>query len=68
MSAFLLYSLDLHKVHALSADLLYRFGQGVHSGAILLIGSGNKQSPQMAERINRRMHLRSLAAFGSILT
>ena len=55
------------QLNMLAGDLLHSLGQGTNLRAILLIGHRYVQSQQVAERVNVRMNLRSLAPLGAIV-
>src|SRR5579875_3055698 len=48
--------------------LLHLSRQLAHLSAVLFIGRSHVQSQQMTQRVHHRMHLRSLASLGSIVT
>src|SRR6266567_8008885 len=59
--------IDPSQFHMLAGDLLHRLGQHANLGTILLVGRSHMQRQQVAQRIDSRMHLGSLAALGPIV-
>ncbi len=51
---------NLGQFHVFAGDLFYSLGQHADLSAILLIGRGDMQSKKMAQRVHRRVNLRSL--------
>jgi hypothetical protein len=59
--------IHVSQLNMLLRDLLYLPGQFADLCAVLLIGRRDVKGEQMAQRVHRCMHLRSLAPLGSII-
>jgi hypothetical protein len=53
--------------NGLTGDLLHGLRQLAHLGAVLLIGWGDQQCQQIAQRIDSGMDFAAFASFGSII-
>lgn len=60
--------IDISQLHMISGDRLHLLGQVLNLLAVLLAGRSDMQGQQVSQRINRRMHFRSLAPLGPIVS
>jgi len=59
--------IDIGQLDVFTRNLLHCLSQFLHLRAVLFVGRRNMQGQEMTQRIHSRMHLRSLAALGSIV-
>src|SRR6266487_479369 len=60
--------IDICQLDGASGHFLHGGCQFLHLGSILLIGWGDMQSQQIAQRVHRRVDLTAFASLGSIVT
>jgi hypothetical protein len=59
--------IDVGQLDRIAGDRLHLLRQRFDLGAISLVSRGHGQRQQVAQRIDRDVHLRSLAALGSVM-
>jgi hypothetical protein len=59
--------IDVGQLDRIASHLLYLLSQCFHLGAVALVDRGHSQRKQVAQRIDRDVHLGPLAALGSVV-